>query len=138
MAKEVTIAPKTIWEKLLIHWHTKNHSQQIYDIALIIATAIYTNHKIYAEEMAEAHRILESHLKDENSIAEIMEYIQMKLLCYMDKEAEWYKDLAKCRELIKKDQALFEHFLNIFESDHTIEQDEEDFIESIKVMLLRS
>jgi hypothetical protein len=138
MATEVTIAPKTVWEKLLIYWHTKNHTRHMYDVALIIATAIYTNHKIYAEELEEADRILHGYLNDDHSIAEIMEYIQMKVASYVSNEANWYKDIDTCRKMVGKDQQLFTHFLEIFEADHVIDEEEGAFIESIKVMLSRT
>ena len=138
MATEVTIAPKSIWEKLLIYWHTKNHTRRMYDVALIIATAIYTNHRVYAEELEEAYRILRSYLGNDHSIAEIMDYIHMKVAGYVSNEADWFKDLDTCRKMIRNEQQLFVHFLRIFEADHLIDEEEQAFIDSIKVMLSRT
>lgn len=138
MPVQTTIVPKSGWEKLLIYWHTKNHTRRIYEIALLIAAAIYTNHHIYEEEMEEAHRILVRLLKDESSVEEVMQYIELKLLRYLDNEQSWHDDLKMCRQLLKEEEELYAYCLNIFEADHKIDVEELELEQSLKKMLLRS
>ncbi|MEA3374299.1 MAG: hypothetical protein U9Q62_11505 [Campylobacterota bacterium] len=138
MPTETYIAPKKILEKLLIYWRTKNYARQTYDIALIIAVAIYTNKNIYEEEMEAAKQMLYEHLNHDDSVEKIMDYIELKLLHYLQDDELWYEDLRTCRALIKKDEELYLYFLNIFEADEKIDDEEIAFESSLKKMLLRS
>ncbi len=138
MPTETTITPKKILEKLLIYWHTKNYSQRTYDIALIIAVAIYTNDKIYEKELHEAKRLLYEYLNHEASAEEIMDYIELKLSLYIQDREQWYKDLRTCRDLIKAHEELYAYFLEIFEADQNIDDEEMEFEASLRKMLLRS
>lgn len=138
MPTETLIMPKKIWEKLLIYWQTKNFSNHTYDIALILAAAIYTDNKIYEEELRQARRILHKHLNHEGSVEDIMDYIELKLTLYDKDKSQWYQDIQACRNLIKADQQLYTHFLDIFEADEHIDEKETEFEVSLKKMLIRS
>ena len=138
MAHETTIPPKSSWQKLLIYWRTKNLSTEVYDIALILAVAIFTNKKVYEEELEEARIQLYGRLKSEGAVNEVMEYIEMKLAAYTQSLEEWHKDQQKVRELLEKDQSLYAYLLSIFEADESIDDEESSFEESLKRALLRS
>jgi hypothetical protein len=138
MAHEASITPKKLWERLLIYWHTKNHSAEVYDIALILSVAIFTNQKIYEEELMEARLLLQELLHEHSSINQVMEYIEMKLSGYVANMDSWYEDQQKVREMILKDQELYTYLLNIFEADEHFDDEESSFEESLKKALLRS
>jgi hypothetical protein len=138
MAHETTIAPKNVWEKLLIFWRTKNHSSRIYDIALILAVAIYTNKRIYEEELREARRQLSGCVESQEEVENIMEYIEMKLDAYRGDAELWHRDQRKVRDLVGKDEELYAYLLSIFEADDSIDDEESGFESSLKKMLLRS
>lgn len=138
MAHETTITPKSLWEKLLIFWHTKNHSSEIYDIALILAVAIFTNKKIYEEELSEARHLLMERLHHADDVDTVMEYIEMKLAEYCESLDAWHHDQQKVRELISRDEDLYSYLLSIFEADENIDKEESGFETSLKKMLLRS
>jgi hypothetical protein len=138
MAHEAFITPKRLWERLLIYWHTKNHSAEVYDIALILSVAIFTNQKIYEEELMEARLLLQERLKDPSSVDEVMGYIEMKLSNYIKSMDAWHKDQKKVREMLEKDQDLYAYLLNIFEADDSIDDEESGFENSLKKALLRS
>jgi hypothetical protein len=138
MAHETTIAPKSSWQKLLIYWRTKNLSTEVYDIALILAVAIFTNKKIYEEELEEAKMQLQKRLRDAGAVDEVMQYIEMKLACYAHSIETWHKDQQRVRELIEKDEELYGYLLSIFEADALIDDEESGFETSLKKALLRS
>lgn len=138
MAHETTIAPKNVWEKLLIFWRTKNHSSRIYDIALILAVAIYTNKRVYEEELREARRQLSGCVESQEEVENIMEYIEMKLDAYHSDAELWHRDQRKVRDLVGKDEELYAYLLSIFEADDSIDDEESGFESSLKKMLLRS
>lgn len=138
MQKERTIEPKKIWQKLLIYWHTKNYTKQTYDIALIIAAAIYTDRKIYEEELLQAKRMLQGHLNHEASVQKVMDYIELKLSRYVEDEELWYQDLQTCRTFIQKNEELYIYFIDIFEADENLDEEEIAFETSLRKTLLRS
>lgn len=138
MPTETSIIPKTIWEKLLIYWQTKNLSKQTYDIALIIAVAIYTDGKIYEEELRQARQILHEHLNHKGSVDNIIDYIEHKLYLYAENQSQWKQDIQTCRHLIKNNQELYVHFLDIFKADENIDEKEAAFELSLKKMLMES
>jgi hypothetical protein len=138
MAHETTIAPKTLWKKILIYWHTKNHSRKIYDIALILAVAIFTNRKIYLEELEEARHLLLEHLRNADDVDNVMEYVEMKLASYVEARDAWHEDQKTVRVLIEKDEELYAYLLSIFEADEMIDAAESLFEESLKKALRRS
>lgn len=138
MAHEASIAPKQLWERLLIYWHTKNHSAEVYDIALILSVAIFTNQKVYDEELMEARLLLQERLREPSSVDEVMEYIELKLSTYIANKDAWHKDQKRVRDLLEKDQDLYAYLLNIFEADDTIDDEESGFENSLKKALLRS
>lgn len=138
MPTETSIIPKKIWEKLLIYWQTKNLSKQTYDIALIIAVAIYTDEKIYEEELYQARQILHKRLKHKGSVDNIIDYIEHKLYLYTKDQSQWKQDLQTCRNLIKNKQELYVHFLDIFTADEDIDEKEAAFELSLKKMLMDS
>lgn len=137
MATEANIEPKNTWQKLLIYWRTKNFSKQVYDIALILAVAIYTNRKIYEEELEQARLTLEELLKDEDSAKEIMHYIEMKVVQYAEDEQLWHYDQRKIRDLITQNEELYAFLLTIFEADNNLDEEEMLFEASLKTALLR-
>ena len=137
MATKATIQPKKTWQKLLIYWRTKNFSRQVYDIALILAVAIYTNREIYEEELQQARLTLEELLKDQDSADEIMDYIEMKVLQYTNDEMLWQKDQQKIRKLVEKDEDLYTFLLDIFEADDKVDEEEMLFETSLKTAMLR-
>ncbi len=138
MAHETTIAPKKTWQKLLIYWHTKNHSTKAYDIATILAVAIFTNKKIYEEELSEARKLLHQQTNDPVAVDELMEFIEMRLSEYQETVDAWHEDQQKVRMLIEANQELYAHLRTIFEADESIDSEESDFEASLKKTLLRS
>lgn len=138
MATETALKPKKMWQKLLIYWHTKDFSNKTYDIALIMAVAIYTNHKIYKEELQEAHVMLNELLQNEESAMSIMKYIEMKLLQYTEDEKLWRKEQNIVREIIKKNEEFYTYLINIFEADNKLDEEEKLFETSIRTSFSRS
>lgn len=132
MAHKMMIEPKTFWQKLLIFWQTKNHSSKIYDMALLLAVGIFTNHIVYKEELEEARLLLYKKLKDDSSVNQITEYIEMKLAEYSQNEEAWHRDRKKVLEMIQKDEDLYGYLLNIYEADETIDKEEIAFEELLK------
>lgn len=138
MPTETLITPKKIWEKLLIYWQTKNLSKHTYDIALIIAVAIYTDDKIYEEELHQARHMFHERLKHKGSVDDVMDYIEHKLFVYTEDKSQWNQDLQTCRNLIKTNQELYVYILDIFTADEYIDEKEAAFEVSIKKMLMNS
>jgi hypothetical protein len=138
MAHETTLPPKKGWQKLLIYWNTKNFSNEIYDIALILAVGIFTNKTIYEEELAQARTLLLEKLKDADSVDSVMEYVEMKLADYVADIAAWHEDQQKVRHLIEKDEELYAYLLSIYEADALIDDAESGFEDSLKKTLMRS
>lgn len=138
MAQKTTVAPKTIWQKLLIYWNTKNHRAEVYDIALILAVSIFTNNAVYEEELTEARALLFGKLRDPASVKEVMGYIEMKLSCYAQDRDAWHRDQKRVREMIEKDEGLYTYMLSIFEADDNIDSEESGFEASLRKALLRS
>lgn len=138
MARETTLTPKKSWQKLLIYWHTKNHSTKVYDIARILAVSIFTNKTIYEEELEQAQRLLFETLQDEDSVKEVMAYIEMKLADYASDIQRWHDDQKVVRTLIQNDEELYSYMLEIFEADAMIDLEEAGFEDSLKKSMLRS
>jgi len=137
MAHEITIAPKTRWEKLMIFWRMKNFSAACYDIALILAVAIFTNRKIYEEELAEARSLLREKV-DEEGVEDLMAYIEMKLENYVASVDVWHEDQQRVRTMIERDEELYAYFLDIFEADACFDAHESDFEASLIKGIRRS
>jgi len=138
MATETDLEEKSSWRKLLIYWNTKNYSKHIYDIALIIAVAIFTNRKVYEEELKEARKLLSKELlKEKDDIDEIMHYIEMRLSEFDKDEREWYNAAKQVKDIIKQDEALYRYCIDIFESDEQLDHEEEHFEHSLRELLLR-
>lgn len=136
MAKETTVRPRTFLEKLLILWQTKNHSKRTYDIALILAVAIYMNKHIFKEEINSASEILDALLVNGGS-EEVMEYIRMKLCDYQNESPTWQKDVASVMNMILEDEELFSYVDDIFHSDNKLDPEERSFIAALKHALNR-
>lgn len=137
MATEKEILETSGWHKLLVYWQTKNHPKAIYDIALIIAVAIYTNRKIYEEELAAARRLLVEHFEeDPDGIEEIMRYVQMHLFEYLKDRQKWYDDAKEVKGLIRRDEQLYRYCIDIFESDSRLDLEESAFEGSLRRLLL--
>lgn len=137
MATKMTLPEKSIWRRLLIYWHTKNFSQKTYDIALIIAVAVFTNHNIYKEELKEARRLLSDILvDDESGIDEIIHYIELRLLEFKNDDSEYTNATKQVKTLIKQDEQLYRYCIDIFESDELLDSEEQDFEHALKRLLL--
>jgi hypothetical protein len=131
MAKETTLQPRNALEKLLILWQTKNHSKHTYEIAKILAVAIYMNRHIFQEEIDCASDILKTFLVNGGS-DEVMEYIRMKLCDYQKDSKAWKKDMAAAKALILDDEELFRFADDIFRADDRLDPEERSFITSLK------
>lgn len=137
MATETEIPQKSSWHRLLVYWQTKNHPKRLYDIALIIAVAVYTNRKIYKEELETARKLIkESYDEDEDAIEEIMHYIEMRLSEFAHDERSWDDAAKQVKTLIKNDENLYRYCIDIFESDEHLDREERQFERSLRRLLL--
>ncbi len=137
MTNEMILPEKSSWRKLLIYWHTKNFSQKTYDIALIIAVAVFTDRKIYEAELKEARKLIgEILVDDESGVDEIMHYIEMRLLEFKSDEAEYANATKQVKTFIKRDEQLYRYCIDIFESDEHLDTTEQHFEQTLKKLLL--
>jgi hypothetical protein len=131
MAKETTLRPRNVLEKLLILWQTKNHSKHTYEIAMIMAVAIYMNRHIFQEEINCASDILKTFLVNGGS-DEVMDFIRMKLCDYQKDGNSWQEDMEAAKALILEDEELFGYADEIFHADDRLDPEERMFITSLK------
>jgi len=132
---ETKIDPASFLEKCYIYWKTRDYGRKIEHIALLLSVAIYTNRKIYEEELASAHAQLMTLLEDEDDVNNVLEYIKMKLGTYQSDNKKWMQDRKKAFDLITKNEDLYGHLIDIFHSDKKFDATEELFEKALKHLL---
>ncbi len=135
MPTETTIDHTSFLGRCYIHWKTRNYGRKIEHISLLTAVAIFMNRKIYEEELQSASEHLKSIMHDDDDVANVMEYVKMKLNSYQEDNEAWMHDRQEAFHLVVKDEELYSCMIDIFNSDNSFDENEELFEEALKRLL---
>jgi len=132
---ETTIDHTSFLGRCYIHWKTRNYGRKIEHISLLTAVAIFMNRKIYEEELQSASEHLKSIMHEDDDVANVMEYVKMKLNSYQEDNEAWMHDRQEAFHLVVKDEELYSCMIDIFNSDNSFDENEELFEEALKRLL---
>ena len=135
MPTETTIDHTSFLGRCYIHWKTRNYGRKIEHISLLTAVAIFMNRKIYEEELQSASEHLKSIMHEDDDVANVMEYVKMKLNSYQEDNEAWMHDRQEAFHLVVKDEELYSCMIDIFNSDNSFDENEELFEEALKRLL---
>ena len=135
MPTETTINHTSFLGRCYIHWKTRNYGRKIEHISLLTAVAIFMNRKIYEEELQSASEHLKSIMHEDDDVANVMEYVKMKLNSYQEDNEAWMHDRQEAFHLVVKDEELYSCMIDIFNSDNSFDENEELFEEALKRLL---
>lgn len=135
MPTETRVDPASFLKKCLVYWKTRDYGRKIEHVALLLSVAIYTNRKIYEEELASAHDQLMILLQNEDDVNNVIDYIKMKLGAYQSDNKRWIQDRQEAFDLITKNENLYGYLIDIFHADKKFDAPEELFEKALKRLL---
>lgn len=128
----IELLNKSFFERLLIHWSTRDlcHEEEV--LVIILSVAIYFDKEIYPEELDKAKEILHERIKGDGHIDVLMDRIKLRLYEYTKDYEEYMQDRGKAFEFVRDDIQLYRIMRDIFEAEGEVKESELIAEEQIK------
>ena len=115
---------KTLLQKILIFWKTREVGYKTELLLKILPVAIYADHLIFPKELQKAREILAEHINDSEEVEYLLERIELRLNDYIKDYKRFLKDKKEVLEIISNDIQLYGVIKDIFSVDGSFDNDE--------------
>lgn len=118
------ITQKSLFEKILVFWKTREVGYKTEQLLKILPVAIYADRQISPKELQKAKDILAEHIKDSEEIEALLDRIELTLVRYIKDYNEYLSDKQNVLEIITHDIQLYGVMKDIFNSDGNFDNEE--------------
>lgn len=113
---------KSIFERVLIAWRSREFSHKSLNLIKILAVSIYYDKLIYKEELDRSLEILKKHIKQEEIVELFMDKIKLKLNSYIKDYRNYLADRDLVFKIVANDIELYGIMVEVFESDGDVNE----------------